>query len=225
MDPKYVLDQIDTAISVVTEAANKYTYKVLSKASTDREEVQHVTGAVTTALSTIRRTTYGDTEYLRQANALIDRYNNTNNYVLQPMLGVLKALRRDVNAGYTRTIGEIVCGEVFSDFLDMAEHLLTQKYKDPAAVLAGGVLEEHLRKLCIKHGISTTKPNGEQKKLDAMNSELVAASIYNTTQQKSVTTFAGLRNDAAHGDFSKYTEDMVKGMIFGIRTFIATNVA
>ena len=34
--------------------------------------------------------------------------------------------------------------------LEMAEHLLAADYKDAAAVLGGGVLEEHLRQLCKK---------------------------------------------------------------------------
>jgi hypothetical protein len=36
----------------------------------------------------------------------------------------------------------------------MAEHLLDQKYKDPAAVVVvGSVLEEHLRQLCTAAGL------------------------------------------------------------------------
>ncbi len=35
----------------------------------------------------------------------------------------------------------------------MAEYLLKEGYKDPAAVITGSTLEEHLRKLCIKNGI------------------------------------------------------------------------
>ncbi len=219
MDTKYILEQIDGAIAVVAEAARKYPFNSI-RSRHDTDEEQYVTGAVTTALSTIRRTTHGETEYLRQANALVAQHLNTNNYILQPLLGVLKALQRDVTAGYAKSVGEIISGEVFSDFLDMADHLLEQNYKDPAAVLAGSVLEEHLRKLCVKQSISTLKPDGKPKKLDTMNSELAAASVYNPTQQKLVTAWAGIRNDAAHGDYGKYSEAMVKPMIFGIRTFI-----
>jgi hypothetical protein len=35
----------------------------------------------------------------------------------------------------------------------MAEHLLDQKYKDPATVVVGSVLEEHLRQLCTAAGL------------------------------------------------------------------------
>jgi hypothetical protein len=51
----------------------------------------------------------------------------------------------------------MIHGETFSDFLAMAEHLLSAAYKDNAAVvaaatIAGGVLEQHLRALCVKYG-------------------------------------------------------------------------
>jgi hypothetical protein len=50
----------------------------------------------------------------------------------------------------------------------MAEHFLESGYKDPTAVMTGGVLEEHLRKLCGKHGVALPpKP-----KLDTMNAAL-----------------------------------------------------
>ena len=37
--------------------------------------------------------------------------------------------------------------ELFADFLEMADYLLSEGYKDPAAVLGGSMLEEHLRQL------------------------------------------------------------------------------
>jgi hypothetical protein len=39
------------------------------------------------------------------------------------LLGVLVALRRDVEAGYMQTIQELVHADVFSDFLEMATEL------------------------------------------------------------------------------------------------------
>jgi hypothetical protein len=62
----------------------------------------------------------------------------------------------------------------------MAEYLQQEGYKDPAAVMAGGVLEEHLRKLCGKHGVTVSpKP-----KLDSMNSDLAKAGAYNKNDQR-----------------------------------------
>jgi hypothetical protein len=61
--------------------------------------------------------------------------------------GVLRALRADYEAGRLQSFQELVHADLFSDFLEMAEYFLQEGYKDPAAVIAGGVLEQHLRKL------------------------------------------------------------------------------
>lgn len=54
-----------------------------------------------------------------------------------------------------------------------------------------------------------------------MNVDLCKAGLYNVTKQKQITAWAGLRNDAAHGDWDKYTSDDVQDMIKGVRRFMA----
>ena len=71
----------------------------------------------------------------------------------------------------------------------MADYLIQQGYKDQAAVVAGSVLEEHLRKLCDKHGIVVVKADGTPKKADALNSELTAAGAYSKLEQKHDTAW------------------------------------
>lgn len=44
---------------------------------------------------------------------------------LKALIGVLVALRRDVEAGYTRTLQELVHADVFAHFLEMADELLS----------------------------------------------------------------------------------------------------
>jgi hypothetical protein len=95
--------------------------------------------------------------------------------------GILKAIKSEVEGGWLVTMKGLISAEIFTDFLEMAEHLLEEKYKDPAAVMIGSVLEEHLRQLCFKKGISIEERKGEKlvsKKADLLNSELSAASIY-----------------------------------------------
>jgi hypothetical protein len=117
------------------------------------------------------------------------------------------------------TVTELLHAEVFGDFLDMAQHLLEEGYKDPAAVLVGGVLEEHLRKLCAKHGLSTSH-GAHPKKADTMNAELAAVSAYSKTDQKNVTAWLGLRNDAAHGHYGAFKAEQVALLIQSVRDFI-----
>ncbi len=69
--------------------------------------------------------------------------------------GILTAAKQEIEGGWLFTVKGIVSAEIFSDFLEMAEHLLESHYKDPAAVMIGSVLEEHLRQLCIKNSIES----------------------------------------------------------------------
>jgi hypothetical protein len=138
---------------------------------------------------------------------------------LEPIRGMLEALRSDYESGYHQSVVELVHADMFADFLDMADYLLQQGYKDPAAVVAGSVLEAHLRKLCDKHGIPVVKPDGSPKNANTLNSELSGADIYSKLDQKNVTAWQDLRNKAAHGKYSEYTQEQVALMIQGVRDF------
>jgi hypothetical protein len=84
---------------------------------------------------------------------------------------------------------------------------IEQGYKDPAAVIAGSVLEGYLRKLAEKASIALVQGNGSPNKADLLNSELMAAGVYTKLDQKSITAWLDLRNKAAHGQYSDYTND------------------
>jgi hypothetical protein len=141
--------------------------------------------------------------------------------IVTSLHGTLRALKTDYAADRLQSFQELIHADLFSDFLEMAEHFLESDYKDPAAVIAGGVLEEHLRKLCGKHGVAlAAKP-----KLDTMNADLARVNAYGKNEQKQVTAWAGLRNDAAHGKYEKYTESEVGLFVAGIRSFISRNPA
>jgi hypothetical protein len=134
------------------------------------------------------------------------------------LLGILAAMRDDYAAGYVHTLQELVHADLFSDFLDMAKQLLDKGYKDPAAVLTGSVLEEHLRKLGDKSTIATIDSSGKPRKAEAINTDL--ANLYGKGEQKQVTAWLALRNDAAHGTYDNYTASQIDLMIQGVRDFL-----
>jgi len=138
-------------------------------------------------------------------------------------LATLKAARKEIENGWLTTVNELISAELFSDFLEMADYLLIQKYKDPAAVIIGSVLEGHLRKLCHKNGIETElEKDGktEFKKADRLNSDLYTKPVYNKLDNKSITTWLDLRNKAAHGQYGEYNLDQVTLMYQGVLEFI-----
>ena len=135
----------------------------------------------------------------------------------------VNAVRDAVANGYLVTAREMIHGEVFGDFLEQSAYLLDHGYKDPAAVIGGGVLESHMRNLCERHGIDITESIGSDtrpKKAETMNADLAKAGAYDKLQQKNITAWLDLRNKAAHGEYGKYVDQEVRLMLAGIRDFV-----
>lgn len=211
IDAKTIVDQIDT---------------ILVECFVDDENADHLTFAQqyefrTRLLSAIERYAPPNSVYLREVKNIFTNPEGKWWFIAS----ILRAIRNDYEAGYIQSITELIHADVFSDFLEMADHLIEQAYKDPAAVIAGSVLEEHLRKLCDKNGIDVKKPDGTPKKADTLNSELAGVNVYSKLDQKNVTAWLDLRNKAAHGHYSEYTKDQVALLIQSVRDFITRNPA
>lgn len=144
------------------------------------------------------------------------------------IIGILKALKGDLEDGYLYSFPELVRGEMFEEFIEMAEHLLEEGYKDAAGVIAGSSLESHLRQLSNKHGVAVdyTAPDGsiKHKRAEQLNQEL-GKNAYSLFDQKQITAWLDLRNNAAHGQYAKYSTDQVARLIEWVRDFIAKNPA
>ena len=132
-------------------------------------------------------------------------------------LGILRAALEDVEQGHLQEVRQIATAEVFSDFIDQADHLLENGYHIPAASLAGAVLENGLRSLAEKNDIAT-RPRDD---LTALNGKLAAKSVYNRLRQKQVAVWVDVRNAADHGRFDDFTEADVADLVKGVQTFLA----
>ncbi|MET9218605.1 hypothetical protein ABZX65_07440 [Streptomyces sp. NPDC003300] len=141
-------------------------------------------------------------------------------YKLTETRAVALGLRDDMIAGWFTSTVELVHAETHSDYLEMSETLLRSGYKDAAAVIAGTALEVHIRALCVKHGVDTEVADGAPKKATAMNAELKKADVYATLQEKQVTAWMDLRNQAAHGNYKKYEINEVRALASGVREFM-----
>jgi hypothetical protein len=210
IDKKTALDQIDAALSAYQDVVSKIRQPVYR---TTAEANQAIASAFTRMKAAIDRLAPADSVYRDSGK------NDVANTA-----GSLQALRADYEAGYLETYRELIHGETFSDFLDMALHLLSDAYKDHAAVvaaatLAGGVLEQHLRALCVKFGISPIPEN-----LNPLNTALYKKA-YQSNDMKQITAWTDIRNAAAHGEHAKVIRGQVELMIPGIRQFISANPA
>lgn len=184
---------------------------------------------LTLLITTIERLAPTASRYLLELELAINHSTDRNNVFtvcsfLDRLAGILKALRSDYAIGYLQTVQELIHADLFSDFLEMADYFLKQGFKGPAAVMAGSILEEHLRKLCHKNNlpIEDTTSNGVQpKRADKLNSDLAGRDIYPALDQKNVTAWLALRNKAAHGKYGDYQIEQVRLMVQGIRDFLA----
>lgn len=133
--------------------------------------------------------------------------------------GVALTVKHDVENDLLGSIKGLLQADIFADFLEIGEHLLDEGYKDAAAVTIGAVLEDGLRKLCEKHGIEILKPNGSSLTIEPLNTELARKGIYSKLMQKQVTSWAHIRNKAAHGEYAEYDIAQVKMMLSFVQSF------
>jgi len=141
---------------------------------------------------------------------------------LPVLVGVVRALRADIAAGWLTTIEELIHADTFGDLFGQADELLSKGYKDAAAVVIGSTLEAHLRLLCDRAGVDTESAPGVPKKADVLRADLRKADVYNNLVSQQVLSWLALRNGAAHGKYEDYDKAQVEAMLRDVRGFITS---
>lgn len=220
------MSDIKTSFVSQLDVVLKKYEEVRSEAEKQAMQTETASNFVTSALAVIDRVAGSDSVYAKNARAhvreyMLDgiKYLKGSNVML--LGGVVSALRDDVAGDFLTTAQELIHAELFNNFLEMADYLSKEGYKDAAAVIAGGVLETHLHQLCVKSKIDTKLPTGNNKKADRLNNDLAGRNIYNVLIQKKITAWLDLRNQAAHAHYAEYTHQDVVALLDGIRDFIS----
>jgi hypothetical protein len=212
VDVQGVISQIDQAVSEFGRLKARSKYDDYS--DQPDEDVARVCARLASALA--RLTPAGS--YQRQNFEKIDA-GNGEAWKLARFVGVLLALKEEYELGYIQSFTELVHADTAASVMEMAEELHRQGYKDAAAVIVGSLLEQHLRDLCTKSQIPI-EANGKRKKADTLNAELAGKAVYSKLEQKNVTAWLGLRNEAAHGNYTAYGPDQVALLIQSIEAFM-----
>ncbi len=95
----------------------------------------------------------------------------------------------------------------------------------PAAVLAGAVLEEHIRKLATANDVPVRKSNGDPIAFEHVGHELVKAEVIRETERKLMAGWYAQRTEGAHGRFDNVNADDVPRIIESIRDFMLRHPA
>lgn len=182
-----------------------------------------VAALIARCVAAVERAAGRQSKYSQRVAQVISQHDHDWNRLARAV-GVVDALLHDVQQGFNKSLEELLHADVFSDFLEMAQHLLDSGYKDAAAVVTGSTLEAHLKQLAGKHGVPVEK-DGKPKKTDALNSDLAKGNAYSKLDQKNVTAWLGLRNNAAHGNYAEFDKSQVALLVQGVRDFITRNPA
>lgn len=212
------LDQLNAILREYSEATPRSKYSDLSDLGDD-----FALALISRSRAAIHQIAGEASPYVNQIEDIPESKRLTDFGKLKQIIGVVSGLTFDLENGYLDTLKQLVQAEFFADFLDMASHLLAEGYKDPAAVLVGSTLENHLKELCKIHNIESqiqSKDRTRRKSADLLNAELAKASVYSKLDQKSVTAWLDLRNQAAHGGYEQYNQQQVQLMLEGVRDFI-----
>jgi hypothetical protein len=147
---------------------------------------------------------------------------------ISSVLGRLRGLRDDLETGMLDDLRLQVEVNVIANYMEQAERLLDENASGdnshvPAAVLAGAVLEDALRRLCERQSspISIVKENGDPKTLNVFIDDLKKAEVFNELKAKQLRAWVDVRNAAAHGKFTDFTRQDVEVMLKGIASFLA----
>lgn len=165
---------------------------------------------------TILDITTSNNEYHKYAITLSPEYAAKD---VERLFGLLKGLKEDYEGNFLKSVHELLDANLFSDILDQAAHLLSQGYSRASAVVAGVALETHLRKLAEKNSIPIVDEKGNIK-AENLKNEIYKNEIIDITFNKSITSWLGIRNKAAHPDPDGIDEGLIEPMIMGIRTLI-----
>jgi hypothetical protein len=175
----------------------------------------------TRALAAIDRAAPPGSAYLTQAKLVTAHEGSADVWQAEQLVAIVEALRDDYREGAMKTVEELVHADLFGDFLDLATELSAKRFLGPAAVVAGSVLEEHLRKLASKHSIETRDEKGRPKSVETLSVELRNAEAFAEVQRKTVVAWYAWRSEAAHGRFDGLVDSDIDRMIEGIRDFVA----
>jgi len=158
---------------------------------------------------------------------MASRFNYASN--VRNCMELLHGIKQDIeNDYYLSSIRGLVSAEIFSDYLEMAEYLLSENYYTPAAVIIGSTLEEHLRGLCQKKSLPInfidSRGKTQLKAASDLNNTLYKATMYNKVDQSLVDGWIKIRNAAAHGNHSEYTKEQVTTMLSGVKDFVGRHL-
>ena len=132
---------------------------------------------------------------------------------------LLTRLPEEIDGGLLTTVENHAIAVTFDDFLDHGAEYLKHGRKDEAAVIAGIVFEDTIRRICR---VLEIPENGVA--LEALISELAKQDLLTALKAKRARAAAGLRTSAAHARWEEIQLGDVRPVIDFTRELMAAHL-
>ena len=110
-------------------------------------------------------------------------------------------------------IRQIAQADLFDSEIDAAKELTKNKFFRAAGVVAGVVLERHLKEVCGAHAVTIRK---RAPQMSDLNEALKGANVIDIPQWRSIQHLGDIRNLCAHDGESEPTADQVRDLLAGV---------
>ena len=126
-------------------------------------------------------------------------------------VSIVKSIRRRLKSSLF-DIHRLAQADLFDSQLDAARELARNKFNRAAGVVAGVVLERHMKEVCINHGLKFRK---KTLQIGDLNDALKDANVIDIPQWRFIQHLGDLRNLCAHDKKDEPTIDQVEDLLAG----------
>ena len=136
---------------------------------------------------------------------------------LNNQVSILKGVLERLNSILDNIEG-LLQADIFDTEIGAAKELLTKKHLRAGGVLAGVVLERHLKNVVDTHSIKIAKA---KPMLNDLNEALKNADVYDVPTWRRIQSLADIRNVCAHGTTEREpSKEEVEDLINGVNRMI-----
>ena len=127
-------------------------------------------------------------------------------------LNLVKGMREHFQSSLF-DIRQLAQADLFDSEIDAARELTKNKFFRAAGVVAGVVLERHLKEVCGAHAVTIRK---RAPQITDLNDALKGANVIDIPQWRSIQHLGDIRNLCAHDGESEPTADQVGDLLAGV---------
>lgn len=160
--------------------------------------------------------------YIRDKDQLMEKLGHRADQSISMLaIAALKNLKQEVDAGFVGNLEQTITGEVLTDFVALARHVLdeenTEDAKNVASVLAAAAFEDIVRRLAKTNNI----PHIER--LADLLDELKNQKILQGSQVTIAGSYLSFRNRALHAEWDKVDRASVASVLGFVEQLIVAH--